>query len=303
MAKAAHHRLHVAPVVIAVFAAVLTSPPSLPGQILPSLQMPGRPDVRLSVSPQDPTTKDQITFTVAAEDTGRTGLKRIVLLIDDREVKSCLTSPCVYFGGPFPEGTFKFAVMVYDHTASDPATVFKMITVRKPSTVARGSVRTLDLLRLAEDPRTRWTDGTIDLTFPGEEDGLRTFACTRYDADLEDGSRADRVLLTRPRPTEAGAFVVGVFDLRDLPGGSAFRARVGFLSQPDETDSAEFRVFVAADPSRFAARLCFYDGRLDELVLDLDRYAGEDIELVLQVRALEPAARHLAVWIDPRVVW
>jgi len=269
----------------------------------PGIQLPAKPDVEISVSPAEPTIKDQITFTVKAVDTSRFGLKRIILLVNDKEVKSCLTSPCAYFGGPFPEGPLKFEARVYDHSADDPATVFKMLTIRRPSSQPGKPARAIDLLAQAENPRTRWTDGYINIPFPGEEDDLRAFACYRYDAGLEDDSVAPRVLLTHPRSTDTGAFVVGIFKVVDLAPGAIFRARVGFLSQADETDSAEFRVFVSADPSYFAAKLCFYDGRLDDLVLDLDRYAGEDVELVLQVRALDGMTRHLAAWVDPRVEW
>jgi hypothetical protein len=266
-------------------------------------QLPAKPEVEISFSPAEPTTKDQITFTVKAEETSRFGLKRIILLLNDKEVKSCLTSPCVYFGGPFPEGPLKFGARVYDYTADDPAAVFKMINIRTPAGPSRKPARAIDLLALAEDARTRWTDGYINIPFPGEEDDLRAFACYRYDADLEDDGHASRVLLTHPRSTDTGAFILGIFKIRDLAPGATFRARVGFLRQADETDSAEFRVFAGADKSYFAAKLCFHDGRLDDLVLDLDRYAGEDVELVLQVRALDGMTRHLAAWVDPRVEW
>jgi hypothetical protein len=288
---------------LAAIIAALAVPLAAFPQAWPGIQVAGTPDVEISVSPADPTTKDQITITVKAVDTSRTGLKRIILLVNDKEVKSCLTSPCSYFGGPFPEGPLKLGAMVYDHTANDPWTGFKMVDVRNPVKPAPKPARTIALLPLAEDPRTRWTDGYLNLPFQGEEEGIRAFVCYRYDADLENGEYSPQVLLTRPRSMEAGASVIGVFDLRDLPRAARFRAKVGFLLQTDLTDSADFKVFVNGDPSDFASKLCFYDGRLDELTLDLERYAGKDIELVLQVRVLDTVTRHLAVWVDPRIEW
>lgn len=292
-------RLKRLPSVIGALALTLSAPP----QVRLGIQVAGTPDVEIIVSPADPTTKDQITFTVKAEDTSRTGLKRIILLVNDKEVKSCLTSPCSYFGGPFPEGPLKLGAMVYDHTANDPWTGFKMVDVRNPSKPAPKPARTIALLPLAEDPRTRWTDGYLNLPFQGEEEGIRAFVCYRYDADLENEEYSPQVLLTRPRSMEAGASVIGIFDIRDLPRAARFRAKVGFLRQTDRTDSAEFKVFVNEDPSGFASKLCFYDGRLDELALDLERYAGKDVELILQVRVLDTVTRHLAVWVDPRIEW
>ena len=109
---------------------------------------------------------------------------------------------------------------------------------------------------------------------------------------LSPPSQSQSTLITHQRPPSNQSWMLLI------P-----RAKVGFLLQTDRTDSAEFKVFVKGDPSDFASKLCFYDGRLDELVLDLERYAGKDVELVLQVRVLDTVTRHLAVWVDPRIEW
>jgi hypothetical protein len=263
----------------------------------------GKPSVKLSISPADPTTKDQITFTVEAVDTSRTGLKRIVLLVNDREVQVCLTSPCAYFGGPYSEGPLKYGARVFDNTSNDPWTGFRTVNVKSPSTPVGMPERAIHLMPLAESPSTRWTDGTIDLPFPGQEDGIRGFVCTQDDALLEDDQVYPRVLLTRPKLMEADASIIGIFKLENLPRNAVFRTNVGFLKEEDRTDSADFKVFVSRDPSLVEVRRGFYDGRLDDLALDLSRYYGQDVEIVLEVRALETLTRHLAVWVDPRIEW
>jgi hypothetical protein len=97
--------------------------------------------------------------------------------------------------------------------------------------------------------------------------------------------------------------IVGIFKIENLPQKATFKTAVGFLKEEDHTDAAEFSIFVNKDPSFFAAERCFYDGRTDDLVLDLGRYSGQDVEIVLQVHALSTLTRHLAVWVDPRIEW
>ncbi len=263
----------------------------------------GKPSVKLSISPADPTTKDQITFTVEALDNSRTGLKRIVLLVNDREVYVCLTSPCAYFGGPYPEGPLKYGARVFDNTSNDPWTGFRTVNVRLPSGPVGTPERAIHLLPLAESTPTRWTDGTIDLPFPGQEDDIRGFVCYLDGALLEDDQVYPRVLLTRPKLMEANAAIIGIFKLGNLPRNAVFRTKVGFLKEEDRTDSADFKVFVSGDPSGVAAQRSFYDGRLDDLALDLGRFSGQDVEIVLEVRALETLTRHLAAWVDPHIEW
>ncbi|MGB7294887.1 MAG: hypothetical protein WBC70_04795 [Candidatus Aminicenantales bacterium] len=159
----------------------------------------------------------------------------------------------------------------------------------------------IDLFALAESADARWANGYVDLPFGVEEEYIRGFAAYRYDALLEDDKVYANVLLTRPGSRDEFGLIAGVFKIKDLPEHATFRSRVGFLKEADQTDGAEFKAFVNEDPSFYIAKRCFYDGRLDALVLDLGRYSGRDVEIVLQVRALNTSAQDLAVWVDPRI--
>jgi hypothetical protein len=262
---------------------------------------PGKPSMKISFSPADPTTKDQVTFTVEARDNSMTGLKRIVILVNDKEVKVCLTSPCSYFGGPYPEGPLKFEARVFDHTSSEPSTDLRVIDVTGPSGPVESRERPIDLAALAGNADTRWANGLIEIPFADEEEYINGFAVYRYDALLEDDEVYPRALVTRPGSLDESRLIVGVFRIRDIPKNATFRARIGFLKEAEQADGAEFRVFLNENPSRYAAKRCYHDGRLDDLVLDLGSFSGRDVEIVLQVRALNPAAQNLTAWIDPRI--
>ena len=82
-----------------------------------------------------------------------------------------------------------------------------------------------------------------------------------------------------------------------------FKAKVGFLEKSVQSDGVEFRVFINREPSFYAARRCHYDGHLDDLSLNLDRYAGQNVEIVLQVNVLRTSTQDWAVWVDPRIEW
>ncbi len=263
----------------------------------------GKPTVKISISPAEPTTKDMITFTVDAQDHSMTGLKRIIILVNDREVKVCLMSPCSFFGGPYPEGPLKYGAKVFDHTNNEPSTGFRTISVKGPSSSSGSPKRIMSLLPLAENVSTRWADGYVALPFPGQEDDLGSFACFRLDALLEDDKVYSKVILTHPQWRGDIGLIVGILKIENLPEKATFRTSMGFLKEANQTDGAEFRVFVDKDPSFYASERCEFDGRLDDLTLDLGRYSGQDVDLVLQVRFLNTAAPNLAAWVNPRIEW
>lgn len=267
------------------------------------LQEIGKPTVKISISPAEPTTKDMITFTVNAQDNSMTGLKRIIILVNDREAKVCLMSPCIFFGGPYPEGLLKYGAKVFDHTNNEPWTGYRTISVKRPSNSVELPKRIISLLSLAENVNTRWANGYVELPFPGEEDDLGSFTCFRFDALLEDDKVYSKVILTHPDSRDDIGLIVGIFKIENLPEKATFKTSIGFLKAANQTDGAEFKVFVNEDPSFYTNERCYFDGRLDDLALDLGRYSGQDVDIVLQVRALNTSAPNLAVWVDPRIEW
>jgi len=278
---------------------------NISSQQWPELLEMGKPTVKISISPAEPTAKDMITITVNAQDNSGTGLKRIIILVNDREVNVCLMSPCVFFGGPYPEGPLKYGAKVFDHTdwANGPWTGYRTVYVKRPSRSVGLPKRMISLLPLAENGNTRWANGYVDLPFPGEEDDFRGFACYRYDALLEDNKIYSKVILTRPESRDEYGLVVGIFKIENLPEKATFKTTIGFLKEANQTIGAEFKVFVNNDPSFYTAERCYYDGRLDDLALYLGRYSGQDVEIVLQVHVLNTSTQDLAVWVDPRIEW
>jgi hypothetical protein len=176
--------------------------------------------------------------------------------------------------------------------------------VQSPPAKVTGQPRKLiDILSLAGAPTTQWTNGNVWLPFPGSDTDPKGFACIRENAELEDASRHPRVLETHPEWRDEHGLIVGIFKIAKLPARAVFKAEVGFLKGASQSDGVKFRVYARKDPSFDAATWCAYDGKLDLIGLSLDRYSGQEVELVLEVHVLKTSAQDWAVWVSPRVEW
>ncbi len=282
------------------------------------------PPVIISISPVEPTTKDRITFTVNALDYSRREIEKISIAVNGREVKVCLYPPCIYRGGRYPEGSLSYEVKVYGYKDVEPWTGPRRIYVKKSTRFEPRPIRAvglskgrINLITFAENENTQWSNGTLVLPFPGRESDKRGFACYRDNSVLEDDKVYSKVLLTHPElrfikifdsitnqyfniPHEFGR-IIGIFKIEDLPEAAIFKTKVGFLKGAYQSDGVEFRVFVNGDPAYFAANVCYYDGHLDDLAINLDRYAGQNVSIVLQVNAINTSTQDWAVWVNPRI--
>jgi len=271
-----------------------------------------KPTVKISISPANPTTKDRITFKVIAYGNRGPGIGRIIIVVNDRKVKGSFMSPCVYRGGPYPEGLLRYGVTVYEEgqgpfSSNEPWTSHRKVYIKKPASLHKEeeglSRRVIHLIPLAENKNTQWLNGTIALTFPGEDGDYSGFANYRYDSFLEDERVYQKVLLTHPAWRNEFGLIVGIFKIENLAENAIFKAEVGFLKESVQSDGVEFRVFINREPSFYAARRCHYDGHLDDLSLNLDKYAGQNVEIVLLVNVLRTSTQDWAVWVDPRIEW
>ena len=275
-----------------------------------------KPYVKVSISPENPTTEDMITFTVIAYGSSEPDIGRITIKVNDREVKVCLMSPCVYRGGPYPEGLLSYSATVFDigwyeFSPYGSWIIHRKLYIKDPASLPKKeeglSRRVIHLIPLAENEETRWANGTVPLPFPGGDDSCG-FVDYRYNAVLEDERVYQKVLLMHPPYWRKDGMILGVFKIENLAENAIFKAKVGFLEESVQGDVKEFRVFVNEDPTYYAAIQCFHDGHLDDLFLNLDKYAGQNVELVLQVLVLQVIARGASlhdgsVWVDPRIEW
>ncbi len=109
------------------------------------------------------------------------------------------------------------------------------------------------------------------------------YECYRYDSLLEEDKVYSKVLLVHPEWRYEFGLILGIFKIKNLPEIAIFKTKAGLLKEEKESDCVEFKVSGQSYPSFYAAKQCYYDGNFDNLAINLDRYASQDIELVLQV--------------------
>jgi len=136
------------------------------------------------------------------------------------------------------------------------------------------------------------------LPFPGSDTDDRGFARVLSSARLEDGGVYSNVLETHPRWEDHG-LIYGVFKVKLPLGAKYFRAKVGFLRGATGTDGVEFRFYI----NNILYELLYdtYDGVLKEIEVDVSGYAGQEVEIILQVYAGASSGQDWAVWVDPAI--
>ena len=168
---------------------------------------------------------------------------------------------------------------------------------------AESSSKAIMLIPLAETDKTGWANFNKPLPFPGEENDPKGFARYMESVELEDENAYSKVLLTYPESKEKIGMIIGIFQVGKLPENATFKAKVGFLKGANQTDGVKFKVSNMRDPRIYAEKTCYYDGKLDDLVLSLDQLAGHDIQVLLTVHVIDSYHQDLAVWVDPRIEW
>ncbi len=85
------------------------------------------PTLSITFAPPNPTKEDKVTFTATASDPS--GISKIDIQVNARTMKICTSSPCVYEGGPYPEGSVSYGANSYDKAGNRVSTGSKSFRV------------------------------------------------------------------------------------------------------------------------------------------------------------------------------
>ncbi len=88
------------------------------------------PEVKISHSPSAVTTEDRVTYTAKASDRG--GISKIEIMVNNRLVETCKSSPCTYVGGPYSEGRVSYGAIAYDRSGNRASITDPIFKVTKP---------------------------------------------------------------------------------------------------------------------------------------------------------------------------
>ncbi|MGQ9801197.1 MAG: hypothetical protein ACUVRL_05995 [Candidatus Saccharicenans sp.] len=155
-------------------------------------------------------------------------------------------------------------------------------------------------------PEAKWyrvlTSGG-ELPWNGADNDNRGFARHLKDVVLEDGNRYALVLQTHPEWKNNGN-IIGVFPGIKIPANASFRASVGFIKGATQTDGVKYYVSIV-NPGGGAVLLkelaASYDGKFDQISVDLSPYAGSTVDFRLSVHAASRANQDWAVWVSAAI--
>ncbi|MCR4409865.1 MAG: hypothetical protein QHH43_04985 [Candidatus Saccharicenans sp.] len=150
-------------------------------------------------------------------------------------------------------------------------------------------------------PEAKWyrsISAAGELPWNGADNDSRGFARHVTNAVLEDGQTIPQVLQTHPEWKNDGN-IIGVFPGVKIPAGATFKATVGFLKGATQSDGVKFYVSIVSAGGgavMLAEVPARYDGKLDQISVDLSPYAGSTVDFRLSVSAAGRSVQDWAVW-------
>jgi len=258
-----------------------------PEPLVPQDKTP--PAVKVSVSPSQPSRNDKITFTATATD--NKGVDKIALFVNAAQVKTCLASPCVYVGGPYPEqNRITYSATAWDKAGNQATSGEKKVVL--------ASVVLYDFLANAN--HARWRSGAGTLPFNGSSSDTRGFVKLLSNSPLETNNKATRALETHPQWVNSG-YIQGQYDMSDyiVKKDDYFYAWVGLLKGAT-SGNVHFQVYIMPAGSAFKLLADVgdtYDGKLKEIKVPLSAWRGKRITaFYLRVNAGASSTQDWALW-------
>jgi hypothetical protein len=155
-------------------------------------------------------------------------------------------------------------------------------------------------------PNAKWQNFMMyDIPFKGEESEYTGCATYRYNVTLEDGNKYDRVLLTLPKHAELGD-MKGTYGTFNIPSGSRFVAKVGFMDGASGTNGVEysfgFKESGADKAVTLVKQLVQYEGKLHNIDVSLDSIAGKTGQPWISIMAAGGWNKDWATWVEAKIV-
>jgi hypothetical protein len=153
----------------------------------------------------------------------------------------------------------------------------------------------------AEGGKASWRSGVGSLPFPGQANDKRGFVRQVAKGSLHTGNAAIEMLQTHPQWSQNG-WIAGLY--RDLvPAPKVrFKSVVGFLKGAGASDGATFTVLVYENGRYYRVfKETVTPDRYVNVDVDLSRWAGKKIALLLRVDAGATSTQDWAVWVKPRL--
>jgi|LGVF01.1.fsa_nt_gb hypothetical protein len=149
--------------------------------------------------------------------------------------------------------------------------------------------------------KAQWRSGAGVLPCPGSASDARGFVRTLPKGTLHAGNAAIQLLQTHPQWIDRG-YIAGFYPSMVLASQVHFKTVIGFLKGASNSDGATFTVQVYEN-GRYQRvfRRNLGPGRYASVDVDLSRWAGKKINLIMRVDAGNNSTQDWAVWVKPRL--
>lgn len=188
-------------------------------------------------------------------------------------------------------------------TPASPSTGASVGTVKPVSRVAsvavQAPVANYDLY--SEAAKAQWRSGAGVLPWSGGTGDARGFVRPLAQGKLHTGNAAVQLLQTHPQWVDNG-HIAGFYPAVVLAPGVHFKTVIGFLQGAGASDGATFTVQVYEN-GRYQRvfRRTIRSDRYANVDVDLSRWAGKKINLILRVDSGSSSTQDWAVWVKPRL--
>jgi len=145
-----------------------------------------------------------------------------------------------------------------------------------------------------------WSKVGEELTFPGDLNDAKGFACYRNNIQLNDGHTYAKVLETHPR-WENNGWISGKYSSVSVPSGAKLKVKFGFIKNAT-AGNVSFRIGKMSAAAVFNQVSAYADG-VKEMEINLDAYAGQTIDFNLGVNAEGSSGQDWAAWVEAKIVY
>jgi parallel beta-helix repeat protein len=156
------------------------------------------------------------------------------------------------------------------------------------------------LVRLAQ--QARWASRSAKVVFGSDRVPETGSVRVLKKGRLADGHVAVNLLSTQP-DWKKGGYIQGVFPAVKIGGRTHFQSTVAMLKGANPAGAVSFDVLIQEGRRDTVVKnQPLQGGRRATLDLDLSRWRGKKVQLVLRVRRLKGARSLPAVWVNPMLV-
>ena len=149
--------------------------------------------------------------------------------------------------------------------------------------------------------KAQWRSGAGVLPCPGGASDARGFVRTLARGNLHSGNAAVQMLETHPQWVDKG-YIAGFYPSMVLAPDVHFKAVIGFLQGAGASEGVKFTVQVYENGRYHRVfRRTVRPDRYANVDVDLSRWAGKKVNLILRVDAAGNSTQDWAVWVKPRL--